>query len=331
MEMLERYLSAIEFWLPAENRNDILAEIREDIASEIEDRQAKLGRALNDAEMEALLKQRGRPMVVANRYRPQQSLIGPVWFPTYVFVLKIVGLCYVLPWLVVTAAVHRFQHSGENWGETMAVAVGTAWTVAFYSAAVVTLVFAILERSRVKRGYLESWNPSELPPVRDAFSIPRSNSVAEIVVGVVFAIWWLGYASVASIGVAPGFLVELAPVRVYFFWGYLMIDLVNIALAAVNLWHPRWTNAAAAGRLLSDLAGGLMFCWLLQADLLVRVVIGNVDSAQNPALLIGIHQYLGWGFPIAVIITVVILIVDLARLVRLNRRVAPRLNGGVTA
>jgi hypothetical protein len=43
MEMLDRYLHAIEFWLPRAQKKDILAEISEDIHSQIEDEQAGLG------------------------------------------------------------------------------------------------------------------------------------------------------------------------------------------------------------------------------------------------------------------------------------------------
>ncbi len=38
MEILQRYLHAIEFWLPRTQRSDIIAEISEDIHSPIEDR-----------------------------------------------------------------------------------------------------------------------------------------------------------------------------------------------------------------------------------------------------------------------------------------------------
>ena len=38
MEIIQRYLHAIEFWLPKGQRHDILAEISEDIHSQIEER-----------------------------------------------------------------------------------------------------------------------------------------------------------------------------------------------------------------------------------------------------------------------------------------------------
>jgi hypothetical protein len=156
MQMLERYLHAIEFWLPGGERSDIIAEISEDLNSQIEDQQTSLGRNLTEAELEELLKRRGRPVLVANQYRPQRSLIGPVWFPAYLFVLKIVGLCYVLPWLLVFVIVHRAQHPGLSWGMTIVAACATLWTVILVAAGVVTVIFAILERTETHAHFLES-------------------------------------------------------------------------------------------------------------------------------------------------------------------------------
>src|ERR1700724_3595969 len=101
MELLDRYLQAVKFWLPKKQQQDIIAELSEDLRSQIEDREAELGRNLNESEIAALLKQRGRPVLVANRFLPQESLIGPVLFPIYLFVLKIVAAFYMVPWILV--------------------------------------------------------------------------------------------------------------------------------------------------------------------------------------------------------------------------------------
>jgi len=92
MDLINRYLQAVKFWLPKNQKQDIIAELAEDLRSQIEDREAELGRKLNESEVADLLKQRGRPVLVANRFLPQDSLIGPVLFPIYLFVLILLGL-----------------------------------------------------------------------------------------------------------------------------------------------------------------------------------------------------------------------------------------------
>src|SRR5947209_17867387 len=118
MELLDKYLQAVKFWLPGSQQADIVAELREDIRSEAEEREAALGRSLNQSEWEALLKQRGRPLLVAEKFLPQRFLIGPVLFPAYWFVLRLSLLCYVPPWIAVWIAMvvfnphYRAQHLG---------------------------------------------------------------------------------------------------------------------------------------------------------------------------------------------------------------------------
>src|SRR4051794_10177607 len=108
MDLVERYLQAVEHWLPTKQRHDIIAELSEDIHSQIEEREASLGRPLITAEVEALLLERGRPMLVASRYLPQEYLIGPELFPIYRFVLKIVLLCAGVPTVLALVSLIAF-------------------------------------------------------------------------------------------------------------------------------------------------------------------------------------------------------------------------------
>jgi hypothetical protein len=72
MELLDRYLQAVGFWLPKEQKRDILAELSEDLQSQIEERESSLGRSLTEEELAATLKLRGAPLLVAERYLPQR-------------------------------------------------------------------------------------------------------------------------------------------------------------------------------------------------------------------------------------------------------------------
>src|SRR5215470_9476282 len=111
MDLLDRYLQAVRFWLPRAQQNDIIEELRDDIRSQIEDKETALGRDLSEDELVALLQQAGHPMRVAARYQPQHSLIGPALFPLYKFVLKCVGFCYLAPWFAIWAALQIFVPS----------------------------------------------------------------------------------------------------------------------------------------------------------------------------------------------------------------------------
>src|SRR5215475_15228174 len=97
MELLDRYLQAVRFWLPKAQQDDIIAELSEDLQSQIDDKEEELGRCLDKEEVSAILKRCGSPILVASRYRPQTYLIGPALFPIYAFVLKMVLLFIMVP------------------------------------------------------------------------------------------------------------------------------------------------------------------------------------------------------------------------------------------
>ena len=48
MEMIDRYLQAVKFALPQAQREDIIKELRDNILSQIEERESGLGRPLNE-------------------------------------------------------------------------------------------------------------------------------------------------------------------------------------------------------------------------------------------------------------------------------------------
>ena len=180
MELIERYLQGVKFWLPTEQKQDIIAELSDSIYSQVEEQEGALGRKLNDAEVEAILKQRGRPVLVANRYQPQQFLIGPVLFPIYTFVLKMIAVGYLLPWVLIWVAImtysptYRATHGG--WPGSIGTAWASLWSTAFFVIGTATVVFAVLEQAQAKNRFLEKWDPRKLPPVRNPNQIKRSNS-----------------------------------------------------------------------------------------------------------------------------------------------------------
>jgi hypothetical protein len=82
--------------------------------------------------------------MVANGFREQQHLIGPVLFPIYLFVLKIVAAFYLVPWILVWTgiAVSRAAHTSQG----LIPAVGSFWVafwpMAFFMVGSITVVFA---------------------------------------------------------------------------------------------------------------------------------------------------------------------------------------------
>ena len=76
MKVLEQYLKSVRSCLPEAQRDDIVNELSENIHAQIEDQEAELGRPLGEADVEAILKQHGHPLLVASQYRQDQRSVA---------------------------------------------------------------------------------------------------------------------------------------------------------------------------------------------------------------------------------------------------------------
>jgi hypothetical protein len=313
MDLVDRYLQDVKFWLPKNQKDDIVAELAEDIQAQVEEREGALGRRLNEEEVAAILQERGRPVLVANRFRPQEYLIGPILFPIYRFVFKIVALCYLLPWLVVWICLAAFGvvPVGSLWG--------SFWSATVFSVGSVTVIFAVLERAQAKSRWLENWNPRNLPPVRNPDRLPRSGPAIELVVNLVFLAWWTAQMSSRVVLVWPDVRITLSDSWPYYFWAFLALAAGNAVLAGINLMRRHRTVWQATLRLLSNAAGSALSCFLLNANILKELSLANVAPSRAAEIVNGINFWDSKMLPLFVVAGVTIATCDAVRIFRIKR------------
>ncbi|MFP5284744.1 MAG: hypothetical protein ACLGI9_03305, partial [Thermoanaerobaculia bacterium] len=260
--------------------------------------------------MESILRRWGHPMLVAQRYLPQQYLIGPVWFPVYRFVLKMVALCYLLPWLLtwIVLAVflpeHRTPHSLQSF-----------LLIAVFAFTAVTVGFAFAERSRI----LESWSPRKLPA--DPNRISRSESIGDLVGSLVFALWLLDVLRLPSIEGVP---IHLAPIWSTLYWPILLLMFGSIALSAVNTVRPWWTRLRSGFRLAIDAFALTLICILLAARSWVEVTASS-DKLDELA------RWANLSIAITLGAIGIAMVVGIVRGIRRLRRPRPALVGALSA
>jgi hypothetical protein len=324
MELIERYLQVVKFGLPKRQRDDIIAELSGDIYSQVEERETALGRKLNEAEVEEILKQRGHPLLVANRFSPQESLIGPVFFPIYRFVLKIFAFGYLLPatlvWigLMTFSATYRFEQTQPSWFHAFASLFSYLWFTTCLVVVPLTIAFVVLERQQTKLHLFDRWNPRKLPVIRDANQIPRSSSAIEVAFNLIFFVWWAVYAHSPQVRIGSMIHISFQPQWLWLFWGYLALALGNAALSATNLLLPFWSVTRAKLRLFSDGVGAAIFCWLMQANILAGISITNVPAEKATALAQAINHWMTTLFPAAIVVGLVVIATGIYRIVRLK-------------
>jgi len=319
--LLDRYLREVALWLPRGQSTDIVAEISADLQAEAEGQAQALGRPIARGEEEAILTRWGHPMLVASRYQPQESLIGPALLPTYHFVLKVLWLVYVLPWLSVWVWFAIFDPS---WRASHPDLVGSLSPLAFnalFLFALVTGIFAAVERRHRREATLETWTARELTAARsrDWREVSRAGSVLEIVIGLAVIAWWSGLAgSPSSFVIDDAIRVTWTPLESGFYWTLLALMVAAAGMSTANLVRPRWTARRLRLQIALDAIGVLVVCLLLPIAL-VQVVPGGADGDKVAMLARWIN--LSWRVSLAVagVALAARTVIGIARLGRVDR------------
>lgn len=233
MDLVESYLKAVAAQLPKATRDDIVAELRDEIMGRLEALEERLGRAPSDDEVEALLREVGHPLTVAARYRSgPQALIGPELYPWWLFAVKtalLVMACVTLIGVVVQVLTGDV-YAGQSLGEVVGGLVSGAVSV----IGVVTLIGFVLERQEKKPDFIAKWRVKDLglfelggdidaetwrqrlarggatlregvaaksgPAVKKSAEMsPVARAVSSAIAWAVLLLWWTGLLPVASI------------------------------------------------------------------------------------------------------------------------------------
>jgi hypothetical protein len=313
MEMLDRYLKAVQSCLPEAQREDIVNELGENLRAQFEDKQAELGRPLTEAEVEVILKHHGHPLVVAGRYRQDQrsvafgrQWIGPVLFPFYIRVLKFnLGLTSFVLFVVFMAL-----FLGGKSVNPASIFPTFMWQF-LIQFGVLTLIFALADRHW--KQHPDSWDPRNLKhPWHPAFAIntepkPRSkkdltrvsrfDSVSQLV-GLTIGLIWLRVAQQAPFmifGPAAAFL-EPAPVWHHFYAPVLVLWLGGMLQALINFIRPDWVRLPIIYRALANAFWIVSFVFLIRAGQWVVLATPFGASAEGYVRTVAIlNQITAYG------------------------------------
>jgi hypothetical protein len=144
MKKVEEYLGSIRSMLPVAERDDILAELREAITSQVEEQ--------GEENVDSILAKFGHPMVVAGRYQVAlgtvtfgRELIGKELYPFYIRTLKVtLGISSVL-FVLIVSIVRAFV------GMSDVDAVGAFFLHVGIQFLVLTGVFSAIKATSQKR------------------------------------------------------------------------------------------------------------------------------------------------------------------------------------
>ena len=320
MELLDRYLQAVGEHLPVKGRQDTLAELRANLLDDIEEREEAANRPLTEAEIASVLEAHGMPIVVAARYMPQRSLIGPAIFPFYWYTLKA-----SFPWVVLAYVALQGVRIAIQ-GEPLSIlpdAILHFGGVALTFWAIMTLFFAAVEyvqQNYCVKAHLPRWSARDLPGVEpEEKNFSMAKAVADVIVSVLGILWFLAVPAHPYLMFGPGAkLVSELPFKLTpgwhtIYWETLALLTAMIPLKVAMLFRGlrSWRTGLQLG------VGGLV---ILSLVILVNVRTFLVPVASTTAdtlkTLNGINAGVTLGFKIALTVSSIKLAWDLWQSVR---------------
>jgi hypothetical protein len=268
IDLIDRYLQAVRFWLPKTSRQeDLLAELGEDLRSQIEDKETELGHPLDKAEMAEILKRCGSPMMVAGRLGPQRHLIGPALFPIYEFVLKMVLLWILVPVFIFIVGPVNVAQGGGDWGSAVLNTFGDLWSGLFIAAGIVTLVFAIIERTSAHLGADCKWDPLKLPPVRKDERKPSLlKAVCQFGFNIFGLVWLLLVPHYPFLILGPAAIIlKAGPMLHTYYLPFVLISVVALVRSGITLARPHWDWFPPVSELLQSVLLLLVLNYMIEA------------------------------------------------------------------
>jgi hypothetical protein len=296
MDVIERYLEAVAAQLPVEDREDIVAELRDLILSRIEAREEELGRALSDDEKEAILHEIGHPLVVAARYRKgPDSLIGPELFPYWLFGAK-AGLIVIAAVQALGLLVHVLG-APADFGRAISQAFHGFFSGVLTLLGALTLAGAIMEHYDIKPAWLTKWRVRDLSafgladPAKWGASMAGSDKARaewlpqgakvwglraetpraaealwSLIASTVFILWWIGAINFTGLGAfslrGGEVSVTAAPIWSLLFAPILAWVVAGMAVDGITLWRPGAVRLRALLKI-PVAAAGLWIGWRL--------------------------------------------------------------------
>lgn len=338
MDMIEKYVKLVGQNLPAAMSEDIQKEIRSVIEDMLEDESRSAGRPADENMVAGVLQRLGRPEKVAASYLPPRYLIGPDLFPHFITTLKIVlTVATILAMVGLGFGLVLKAGSAATLGETLLQVIGGLVQVIFQAAAVVVVVFAVLQwaGTQLKTGE-KPWDPRAMKVEED----PQRINVAERITEIIFTILllvilnfypeWVGISNFNGVWVHVQVLTDA-------FFAYLpLINLIfgldilrNILLLAYGRWTTplRWYSAAVS--VATIVVAALMLTGPVLAavspDALNRLGLGALDAATQALAARGANLLVRMVIAIVLVVELVELGQNLYRLLLKSR--LPALGG----
>ncbi|CAM3681564.1 HAAS signaling domain-containing protein [Rheinheimera salexigens] len=236
MELVKRYIAAVQRELPENKRDEIGRELNANIMDQLEALQEQQG-TLNNSAIASVLKTLGHPRTVAQQFVPQQPLINAAYMPVFKNTLfMVLGILFVIQMFKMTTVWLSFDHIGL-FGYLHGLASGFVEKACFAFTAI-TLSYWLISRQHSEKQIdrANDWQPENLPAVGASWQHISLQTIFTDLASYVFLlviVWFPLFASVEKIASGNIILSTQA------LWILQLSSPVIIAGVLFSLWQLR--------------------------------------------------------------------------------------------
>lgn len=249
MNLINLYVKEVGQRLPAASREDIEKEIRTLIDDTLEDETRDTGRPVDQQMIVDVLKRMGSPEKMAASYLPERYLIGPRIFPHYLTTLKIVlAIVSILAVTGLAVSAGISSRDGMGFAEMLGQVISGVFGAVFQAAAIVTLVFAMIEYFQPDIKLSEDrWDPQAMKPQTDTERVSLVGGTLAVLFTILFAILINFYPQWVGISNMVDGQWRHAPALTEAFFRYLpwinLLWAAQIVKEIVLMARGRWTTS----------------------------------------------------------------------------------------
>ncbi|MDX3774391.1 hypothetical protein QE250_09710 [Chromatiaceae bacterium AAb-1] len=294
MELVKRYIAAVQRQLPEKKQQEIGRELEANIMDQLEALAAEQQRSLTDDDIAVVLKNMGHPQQVAQQFFPPQPLISLHYMPVYRYTLYMVlGILFVLQIIGTTA-----NWLSSDFGLLLYLKgiVSGFINDGCFAFTVITVTFALMSVNGSQTACLQhkNWQPQQLPAAGPGW---RHISLQDIFTDLatyaflLVIIWYPVWLSAEQLADRSVLVTE--PVIHLLQWCSPLI-LAGIGLCLWQLQQRWWSKTMLQLNVVLNLAFVVILLYLAGGPLLQF----NIEQWQSSLSIEQLQHVISWGLVI---------------------------------
>ena len=263
-DLVERYIYAVTKKLPYKTREDVAKELHTLIDDMLKERCGEI--IPTEKDVKVVLTELGTPTELYEQYAGdgKKCLIGPNYYHTYLFVLKLVLLCEAVGLTIATVVSAVVNGQDLSWYQACWQWIGMLFSGTISAFGFVTALFAFFEYKEISLDTNSGFD--DLPPVpRKEEKISKGDSIFGIVISVIFLVVFLFCPEIFTCGVINGKMIPIFSTEVIKNTWYILLVFSGLGITrdVVKLVEGKYTKRVMLTTVVTDILSAICTVWWL--------------------------------------------------------------------